>query len=118
FCSGETIPSVPIAAQAKVLLFSGSASSPALTNASPFFFRDYPSDAAQGSVLANVAYTKKNWKKVAVIQEQTDYAAGVFGSFDTAYKALGGTSVKEEFASDGTDFRSTLTKLKAGNPDA
>ncbi len=118
FCSGETIPSVPIAAQAKVLLFSGSASSPALTNASPYFFRDYPSDAAQGKVLADVAYTKKNWKKVAVLQEQTDYAAGVFGSFDAAFKALGGTNVKEEFPSNATDFRSTLTKLKAEKPDA
>lgn len=118
FCSGETIPVVPIAAAAKVALLSGSASSPALTGASPFFFRDYPSDAAQGKVLAEVAFNDKKWKKVAVIQEQTDYAAGVYKAFNDSYSALGGTTMKEEFASSATDFRSTLSKLKTQAPDA
>lgn len=118
FCSGETIPAVPIAEAGKVLLFSPSASSPALTGISPFFVRDYPSDAAQGKVLADLAYNKKNWKKVAVIQEQTDYAAGVYKAFNDSFTPLGGVTIKEEFATSATDFRSTLTKLKAENPDA
>ncbi|OGG79980.1 hypothetical protein A3A39_01190 [Candidatus Kaiserbacteria bacterium RIFCSPLOWO2_01_FULL_54_13] len=118
FCSGETIPVVPIAESAKMVLLSPSASSPLLTNAGPHFFRDYPSDSAQGKVLAEIAYNTKQWKKVAFIQEQTDYAKGVFDAFEAAFKPLGGTTVNQAFPSTTNDFRSLLTKLKAENPDA
>jgi branched-chain amino acid transport system substrate-binding protein len=118
FCSGETIPSVPIAAQGKVLVLSPSASSPALTGISPFFFRDYPSDSTQGKVLATIAYTDKSWKNVAFIQEETDYAAGIYKAFDQTFAGLGGKTTNDSFPSTSNDFRSILTKLKAANPDA
>src|SRR3989344_537249 len=115
FCSGETLPVVPIAEKAKVFVFSTSASSPALTGISSFFARSYPSDAAQGKVLAEIAQNDKGWKKVAMIQEQTDYAAGIYKAFSSSFS---GETVKEEFPSNATDFRSALTKLKAAKPDA
>ena len=117
FCSGETIPSVPIAAEGKVVLLSPSASSPALTDISAYFFRDYPSDAKEGQVLAAVA-NQKGYKTMAFIQEQTDYAAGLYGSFDKSFTALGGKTTNEQFPTSNTDFRSTLTKIKAQKPDA
>ncbi|MBI4034054.1 MAG: ABC transporter substrate-binding protein [Candidatus Brennerbacteria bacterium] len=117
FCSGESLSAVPIATQAKVLLFSPGSSNPGLTNSSPYFFRNYPSDAAQGTVLANVA-DSKGWGKVAVVQEQTDYAAGLYKAFNARFTELGNTDTKEEFASDTSDFRSIITKVRAGNPDA
>ncbi|MES2088208.1 MAG: ABC transporter substrate-binding protein [Patescibacteria group bacterium] len=118
FCSGESIAATPIAAAGKVALFSPGSSSPDLTNISPYFFRNYPSDASQGKVLAETAYNSKQWKKVAVIQEQTDYALGVFKSFSTSFEGFGGTIVKEETETANSDFRSILTKLKAANADA
>ncbi len=118
FCSSETVPNVPIATQNKVLLLSASASSPDLTNSSPFFFRDYPSDATQGRVLADIAYNNKHWKKVAFIQEQLDYPLGIYNAFNEEFARLGGTTVKEEFAMGTNDFRSSLIKLKGENPDA
>jgi branched-chain amino acid transport system substrate-binding protein len=117
-CSGETLPAVPIAAQAKVLLFSASASSPKLTNISPYFFRDYPSDSAGGKVLADGSYNMKHWRTVAVMQEQTDYAVGLYGAFSDEFQKLGGTVLNQSFPSTATDFRSFLTTLKAQNPDA
>ncbi len=117
-CSGETLAAVPVAEAGKVAIITGSATSPALINKSPYFFRDYPNDSSQGVVLADQAYTKEGWKKVAVIQEQTDYALGIFQAFEARYKQLGGTIVKEEFASNISDFRSVLAKLKADKPDA
>jgi branched-chain amino acid transport system substrate-binding protein len=118
FCSGESLAAVPVAEAAKVALFSPGSSSPKLTGVSKFFARDYPSDSAQGSVLANVAYTDKGYKKVAFIQEQTDYALGVQQSFSDTFKSLGGTVTVEQFPTDTTDFRSVLTKIKTANPDA
>ena len=118
FCSSESLAAVPIATQNKVFLFSPGSSSPDLTNVSKYFARNYPSDASQGSVLAGVAYNQKNWRKVAFIQEQLDYPLGIFKAFSAEFEKMGGKIVKEEFATNVTDFRSQLTKLKAENPDA
>ena len=117
FCSGETIPSVPIAAAGKVVLFSPSASSPALTGISPYFFRNYPSDAMQGEVLSGVAQ-QKGYKNIAFITEQTDYATGLYKSFKEKFEASGGKTTDDEFPSSNTDFRSTITKIKSQNPNA
>ncbi len=116
FCSSESLGAEPIATENKVFLFSLGSSSPDLTGKSRFFARDYPSDATQGKVLAEVAI-KNNWKKTAFIQEQLDYPLGVYRAFTAEYEKLGGTVVKEEFPSQTTDFRSILTKLKVENPD-
>jgi ABC-type branched-subunit amino acid transport system substrate-binding protein len=98
FCSGESLAAEPIATANKVALFSPGSSSPKLTNISKYFFRNYPSDDSQGFALAE-ASKEKNWKKVAVIQEQTDYSVGLYQSFNTKFSDLGGEIVKEEFPS-------------------
>lgn len=117
FCSSESLAAVPIAEQNKVALFSPGSSSPDLTGKSPFFARNYPSDASQGQVLADVA-VKRGWKKVAFIQEQLDYPLGVYKAFSAQFEKNGGTLVKEEFATTTTDFRSSLLKLRGEKPDA
>lgn len=117
FCSSESLAAVPLAEQYKVVLLSPGSSSPDLTGKSKYFFRNYPSDATQGAVLAEVAYTKLGLRKAGFIQEQLDYPLGIFKAFSAQFEKLGGTVVKEEFASDVTDFRSSLTKLQAQNPD-
>lgn len=117
-CSGATLAALPIAEAAQVVLFSPAASSPDLTGRSRFFARDYPSDLSQGTILGEAAANVKKWKKVAVIQEQTDYASALFKAFDNAFAALGGKSIKEEFAPETKDFRSIVTKLKAAKVDA
>lgn len=116
FCSSESLAAVPVAEQNKVLLLSAGSSSPKLTGISKFFFRNYPSDASQGKVLAEIAI-KKGWKNTAFIQEQTDYALGVYQAFSKRYEELSGKITKEEFASNVNDFKSQLIKLKAANAD-
>lgn len=118
FCSSETLSAEPIATQAKVALFSEGSSSPKLTGISKYFARNYPSDSTQGSVLANVAFTDKGWKKVAFIQEQKDYPLGIQTAFTEAFTKLGGTVSIEEFPETATDFRSLIAKAKAAAPDA
>lgn len=118
FCSSESLAAAPIAESSKVALISPGSSSPDLTGKSPYFFRNYPSDASQGSVLAEVAFNNKKWKKVAFIQEQLDYPLGIYKAFEARFTELGGQVTKEEFAPEATDFRSQLSKIKAQNPDA
>lgn len=116
-CSSESLAATPIAEQNKVLLFSAMASSPDLTGKSQYFVRNYPSDATQGQVLADVA-SKNGWKLVAFIQEQQDYPLGIYKAFTARFEELGGKTAKEEFRPGATDFRSTLQKLKGQKPDA
>lgn len=116
-CSSAALAAVPVAEKAKVVILSPGASSPDLTGKSPYFFRNYPSDASQGKVLAELA-NKKGYKKIAFIQENKDYPLGIFKAFEGTFTKLGGTLVKEEFIPDATEFRSSLTKLKNQRPDA
>ena len=118
FCSSESLAAEPIAESNKVALFSAGSSSPKLTGISHYFFRNYPSDASQGAVLADTTYNKKGFKKIAMMQEQTDYAIGINKAFSDKFQSLGGTIIQEQFATADTDFRSQLTKLKAQNSDA
>lgn len=118
FCSSESLAALPIVETAKVALISAGSSSPDLTNKSPFFFRNYPSDSSQGKVLARFAYNDKGWRTIAFLQEQTDYAAGVYKAFNEEFTALGGTVTKEEFATNATDFRVVMTKLQSLKADA
>jgi branched-chain amino acid transport system substrate-binding protein len=117
-CSGPALSAIPVIEAGKVLMFSGSASSPELSGKSLYFVRNIPSDSSQGEVLAEAAFDRKSYRKVAFLQEQTDYAIGISKSFESKFKSLGGEVVKEEFASNVIDFRSQLTKLKDAKPDA
>lgn len=115
-CSGESLAAEPVATAAKVAMLSPFSSTPDLTGKSPYFARNYPSDLFQGIALADVA-AGMGLKKIAVIQEQTDFGVAFFKIFDTKIKAFGGTTVKEEFTTDTSDFRAVLTKLRAEKPD-
>jgi len=116
-CSGETIPAVPIAAAKKVVVFSGMASSPALTGISPYFFRDYPSDSSQAEIYADYGYHQKGWRTVGILEEQTDYATALESTFATDFQGYGGKVVAQQFPSSATDLRSLITTLRAQNPD-
>lgn len=118
FCSGESHAIVPLAEKAKVALLSPGSTSPKLTGISQYFARNYPSAATQGSVLAEIAYTDKGWRRVAFIQEQTDYAVGVRTAFADTFIKLGGAVTVEEFPSDTTDFRTLVVKARAVDADA
>ena len=84
-CSGESLAIVPVAEKAKVSLLSIGSSSPDLTDVSKFFVRNYPSDNTQGVVLATAAVAK-GITSIGFIQEQTDYALGVYKAFSAEFE--------------------------------
>ncbi|MBI4451225.1 ABC transporter substrate-binding protein [Candidatus Woesearchaeota archaeon] len=115
-CSGETLGAAPIAEQAKVILISPSATSPDITNAGDYIFRTAPSDAYAGKVAADKAIAM-GFKKAAVVHETTDYAQGLKNTFQAVFKEKGEIVAVESFASDSTDFKTQLLKVKAAAPD-
>jgi branched-chain amino acid transport system substrate-binding protein len=115
--SSATLAMAPIAGQQHVLLFSPAASSPTLTGASEFFFRDWPSDAFEASVM--VDYLKrKQFKTVSLVLLNNDYGQAML---QTVKKGLEGSGVEivasEFFLQDVTDLRAQITKAAEPKPD-
>ncbi len=76
-------------------------------------------DPFQGTVMANYAINEMNVKNAAIMIDNTsDYAKGLATFFKENFIKNGGKVVAEEaYLQKDTDFKSTLTKIKASNPD-
>lgn len=109
-CSGETLAAAPIVEAAKIVLMSPGSSSPDITNAGTYIFRNYPSDALKTVVTAKVI-KEVGYKTVAMISENTDFCQGVARGM---HKDVGDSAIVfEETVEPGTkDFRSILEKMK------
>ena len=117
--SGETLAAAPIAEKEHVVLISPAASSPDITDAGEYIFRNWPSDTFDGVTMANFAYANLSIRKVAVIYSASDYGVGVKKVFVSSFQELGGKIVTEESFDEGqTDFKAQLTKIRAASPDA
>lgn len=109
-CSGETLAAAPIAESAGVILLSAISSSPDVTEAGDYVFRDYPSDALKTKAMASY-FAQQGWEKVAIITENTDFAQG----FRTSLMADVGEDafVFDETVDPNTkDFRTLATRLQ------
>ncbi len=76
-------------------------------------------DPFQGTVMANYATKEMGVKNAAIMIDNTsDYAKGLATFFKEAFIQNGGKITAEEaYLQKDTDFKSTLTKIKANNPD-
>ncbi|MEK4485512.1 ABC transporter substrate-binding protein [Psychrobacillus sp. FSL H8-0484] len=122
--SGNSVAQVQIATDTKTPMISPSGTSTTVTvsekgEVNPFTFRTAFIDPFQGTVAANFAANELKVKNVAVYADNaSDYAKGLAASFIKDFEAAGGTIVAQEsYVAKDTDFRSTLTRIKASNPD-
>ncbi len=109
-CSGETLAAAPIAEAAGVVMVSPISSSPDVTMAGDFVFRDYPSDALK--TKATAAFLKgEGFTKLAIISENTDFAQAFRESLK---KDFGEENIVfDETVEPGTkDYRTLATRLK------
>ena len=110
-CSSETLAAAPIAEAAKVVLISPLSSSPDVTKAGDFVFRDYPSDALKGKAFGNY-FAKAGYKHIAIVTENTDFCQGILAVIKENLPAET-TLVFAEQVDQGTkDYRSLFTRLK------
>ncbi len=117
-CSGAMLGAAPLAERDGVIMFSGLATNPDIAFAGDFIFRTAMNDNQVGIDTGNTMWMD-GVRTLATITEATDYAEGVRRESVKRFEELGGEVVaSERYASDVTDFRSTLTKLLGANPDA
>ena len=108
-CSGETLAAAPIVEAGKVLLLSPGSSSPDVTDAGEYVFRNYPSDAWKTKAMAKY-FGESGFAKVAILSENTDYAQALRASLKQDLPA--DAVVFDEVVEPGTkDFRSLFTRL-------
>lgn len=122
--SGNTVATVQIANDKKIPLVTASGTAPNVTenkdgSINEYAFRTCFIDPFQGTVAANFATNDLGAKNVAIFADNaSDYAKGLAASFKETIEANGGTVVIEEaYVAKDVDFKSTLTNIKAKNPD-
>jgi branched-chain amino acid transport system substrate-binding protein len=115
--SGPTLAAAPVygGGGRPVTLISPSASSPALSGISPYFFRVCPSDLAFGARLAQYAERTLGARRVAVIFMNDDYGRGVRETFRAEFTRLGGRVVTEDpYLPSAGSFEPYLARLARG----
>lgn len=113
--SAGTHAIVPISARSKIPLISPAASDPALSGASPFFARVWPSDTYEAQVLAKYAMSK-GYKRIAAIYSNDDYGAGFFKVFSRIADKL--ILFSAAFPPNASDFRGVVTRVASQGADA
>ncbi len=117
-CSGAMLGAAPLAEAEGVVMFSGLATNPDIAESGDYIFRTSMSDAQLGIDTGNLLWAD-GIRKLATINETTDYAEGVRRESVAQFEKRGGKVVAEErYPTDTTDFRSQLTKLLNADPDA
>lgn len=120
--STNTLAQVQVAQENKVPLLTPTGTSPTVTfqkgKLNNFVFRTCFIDPFQGTVAANFASKELNVKSAAIlIDSSSDYAKGLAAAFKESFVKNGGKVVSEgAYVAKDTDFRATLTRIKASNP--
>jgi branched-chain amino acid transport system substrate-binding protein len=121
--TANVIAESQVATDNKVPVLAPDATSPDVTvengKVKPFIFRSCFIDPQQGAVMAKFA--RENLKaKTAVIyvDNSTDYSKSLGKVFKEKFEAAGGKVLDQQaYVAKDTDFKSTLTTLKAANAD-
>lgn len=107
----------PIAEREHIILLSPGASNPKISDAGEYVFRNWHSDALEGKVGAEYAYSKMGWKRAAVLYVNAAYGAGLAETFRSEFHKLGGKIVAyEAYPQDATDMREQISRILAAKP--
>ncbi|MCC6810237.1 MAG: ABC transporter substrate-binding protein [Deltaproteobacteria bacterium] len=117
--SSRTIAAAPIAQNNRVPMITPSSTNPRITDIGDHIFRVCFIDPFQGTVMAKFAKDTLKAKSAAILRDtKSDYSMGLADYFIEAFKAGGGTIVKDEaYTSGDVHFKSQLTAIKGSKPD-
>jgi branched-chain amino acid transport system substrate-binding protein len=123
-CSSAHLASMPIIKEAKIPMITGIASNPQITAQSgvggnDWAFRINPSDQAMMEALGAYLGSKKVFKTVAIVAEDTDYGRGAADAFKLVAGPAGITITSADFHPQNMpDFTTILTRIQQRRPDA
>jgi branched-chain amino acid transport system substrate-binding protein len=116
--SSSVLAMAPIAESNQVVLLSPGASSPDISKAGHFIFRNWQSDLLEGTADAAFAQSKLHWRRVACLYVNNAYGTGLSRVFEETFSSRGGEIVgKEAFPQGATDIKAQITKIASSQPD-
>lgn len=116
--SGEALAMVEEADDVQRTLVSPSASSPQLTGISSNFFRVFPSDFAEGTVMARYAYDNLRLRVGVVLAKEETFAKGIQKVFTDEFQRKGGRIEETVEYPEGTaDFAALCDRVVTLKPD-
>jgi len=116
--SAEALAMVQAADDAGKVLLSPSASLPQLSGISSNFFRIFPSDFAEGTVMARYAYDNLRLRTGVILAKQETYAKGIQKVFADEFQRKGGKILETiEYPPNTTDFLALADRVATLKPD-
>lgn len=114
--SSSVLAMTPIAERNEVVLLSPGASNPDISDAGEYIFRNWQSDALEGSIAAEFIHDTLDVNEVAVFNVNNAYGTGLANAFKAKFKELGGSIlIQETFEQGDTDVRTQLNKINDAN---
>ena len=111
-------PVIPLFEQHKVPLLIAWDSNKFIEQAGPYVFASGFSTEKAGEAAATYAYKNLGLRNVAVIQHQEAWSDIIAPSFAEKFVSLGGKiAYKESVGLETTDYRTSISKIKAAEPD-
>lgn len=112
--SAGTMAAVPLTEKANAILFSPAASSPKLSGAGQFFFRNSLLAEPQGQRMAEFCFRDLGIREITVLYMNDETGLGYYESFRDAFEKLGGKiSNVDTYNKEDVDFRTQLAKCKS-----
>ncbi len=117
--SSTAMACAPIANKEKVVLFSPISSSPSITEAGDFVFRNRVSGYYEAKKMATYAAEQLKLNKVGLAVINNEAAQGYINAFTSTFESKGGDITKTVLINPGeTDYRTPISQIKSSNPEA
>lgn len=101
--SDVTLAVAPHFQEAQQILMSPASSTPKLTTAGDFIYRNFPSDDLEALNVADHIFNKAGLREAAVIAVQNEFGLGQKSAFIQRFRTLGGRDVgQESYPADAT----------------
>ena len=94
--SDVTLALAPVFQQAEIILMSPASSTPKLSNAGDFIYRNFPSDDLEALNTADYVFNVVHVPEAAVIAQQSEFGLGQKNSFIQRFRLLGGRALGQE----------------------
>ena len=115
--SGVSIAAGEIFKEAQIPAIGCSCTNPQVTEGNDYYFRVCFLDPFQGTVMANFAKEEGAKTAAVITQLGDDYSSGLGSFFKNAFNSFGEVVAEEQFQTNQTDFKASLTNIKNANPD-
>jgi branched-chain amino acid transport system substrate-binding protein len=118
FSSTASMAASPLYQRGKLVQFGFTNSHPDFTKTGDYMWSTSISQSQEQQVMADYAIGRLGLKKIAVLHLNTDWGTTAKNIFLEEAKKRGAEVVATEgYLPDEKDFRATLTRIKAANPD-